>query len=605
MPRALFSILIPLLAACGGGSGGGDPDPPPPPPDPITTARSTGLPVDNSFGDLARVGDIVLVPVSEMQAGVDLNGDLDVADRVITRLDTRTDATQNLSLACAGRVIASNQRFAFTVSEPAQGLDLNGDGDQLDNVWHVHHVASQITQNLAIAAPAVGNSVGTAGGFVLLRSEAGDGFDLNFDGDMLDTIAVPFDDISGALAPAIPGPVATNRPLIARNGRVLIARSEPSAGLDLNADGDQLDNVLSMVDFQPGLPTFVDFARSVATLPYALTDSAAVYLIDEATSGADLNLDADQTDAILAVFNVSSGLGEQTPFSGAASGFAVAAFSQAGLAVGRDHVIVAITEGGHFNQDLNTDGDPFDAVLAWVDTTTAPGTLNIVPIAVGGVPSVIDGARGLFAVSEANEGIFDGTDLNQDGDDDDQVLHRLDTTTGAITNLGLAVASMTLRDDDAIVSVIEASNGTGPLNEDGDTDDSVLRYVRLDTLSSRNLAIVSTDFAFVRPALNDLRLAVILNEGQSVPFGDLNQDGDTDDRVLVLIQVNSDGGVPVVVAPTPEVSDTAAADLLPPLEITPDVFLIPTSEAAAGQDRNGDADLGDTVLTEITITPPA
>jgi len=555
---------------------------------------------------VATLGDVVLLPVSEFESGADLNGDTDTNDRVLHRFDTRTDAVINLMLACAGPILTSDQRFAFTVSEGSQRADLNGDGDTADRVWHIHDLTAQTTTNLGIAAPAVGDGIGTIGGFILLRSELGEGIDLNGDGDVLDDIAVIFDGVTGALGVVVPGAYAIGRPLVARNGRILIPRSEASAATDLNLDGDQIDIVLGAVAFGSGVPTFFELGRAVSTLPYTMTDDAAAYFIDEATGTLDVNGDGDMTDAIIAVFNFpgGAGFGESTPFNGGTPGFAMAASAVVGIGAGQHHIMVAISEGSHFGTDLNIDGDMFDSVLGWVDTNAAPTVMNLVPRAVGNLTPSIDGTRGLFVVREANEGIFVGTDLNGDGDDQDEIAFRLDTTAGTVTNLGFAVNLLATRGDDALLGVLEAAQGRGPLNEDGDTDDTVLRYLDLNTLATRNLAIVSAEFTFVRRAPDDLRLAAILAEGQSVPFGDLNEDGDMNDRALVLVKVDSTGATPLVVAPTPEVSDTAATDMLPPLEVNADVFLIPTSENFVGQDRNADADSTDTVLTEITVKPP-
>jgi hypothetical protein len=81
----------------------------------------------------------------------DLNGDGDSAgDRVLHLFDSATLALTNLQLATE-RMRMGRRHVAFTVIESRQGVDLNGDGDQLDRVLHLHWLASGETVNLGLA----------------------------------------------------------------------------------------------------------------------------------------------------------------------------------------------------------------------------------------------------------------------------------------------------------------------------------------------------------------------------------------------------------------------------------------------------------------------
>jgi hypothetical protein len=82
------------------------------------------------------VGDRALVLVRETEE--DLNADGDLSDFVLGVYDGRTGAIQSLRVATNVSTIdshlAPNEQGAALVSESAQGADLNGDGDELDQV---------------------------------------------------------------------------------------------------------------------------------------------------------------------------------------------------------------------------------------------------------------------------------------------------------------------------------------------------------------------------------------------------------------------------------------------------------------------------------------
>jgi len=581
---------------------------------------NTGLAVGAAFSRAAALGSLLLVPVSEAEMGTDLNGDGDMLDAVLHRIDTTTDVATNLMLAVVGQVLVSDRHFAFQVSEPGQGaVDLNGDGDGADAVWFIYDPAFPLGPanpfNTGLAALSIGlPGAGTTGGFVLLESEAATGADLNGDGDLLDTMGAVFDGTAFAVAPLVVGPHAQATPLRARNGRVLIALSEPDAGADINGDGDSLDVVLGAVDFNPGVPVFVPVGggagRAVANHPYALNDGAAVYFIDEASDGpADINADGDMTDAILAVFDMAGGSGEATPTGGGLAGFAVAGAPGFGLAVSANRVLFAISETDQAGTDLDGDMDTVDLVPAWVDTgPLTKGIAHIVPLALAVFPAQFSGNRALFAVSEPAMGAVMGVDLNGDGDTFDNVAHLLDTAgAGSTLNLGLAASSLFMAEPDALLGVSEAGQGGGDLNGDADAFDVVLRYFDLGDAApgTRNLALIASSAAAVRTPAGVVRIALVAPEGQSAAFDDLNGDGDTTDTGLLILEIDPGIDPPAVVSPTPFFAGTASLFPTPPLAIGTDLFAFTTSETLAGADLNGDGDSFDTVLSYVRITPPS
>ena len=614
VPSLLGTAL--LLAACSGGSGGGGGGGPPRPVQPYSVTTNTTLAIAGEFGRAAAIVPRVLVAVSEFEMARDLNGDGDQLDRVLHEVDTVTGLLLNHQLAVVGPILTSDTQFAFLVNERDQaGLDLNGDGDATDSVWFAYDPVRGPPVNLAIATPLTGlGGAGTRGGFVLLQSEGASGnTDLNSDFDAADEVGRMFDGNTFALVAQVIGPHSPASPLVARNGRVLFLSAEPNfgpAGSDFNGDGDRTDKVLGVVDFTAGAPAFTNLARSVANHPYVLTDGAAAYFIDEAGQGAtDFNNDGDTNDAILAVRQFLGSL-ESLPTTPALPQFAVACAPSRGIAAGRDRIIVGLGEAANANRDLNADGDALDVVVGWVNVKDAPAAVHVRPFALSQIPSRIDGTRGVVAVSEANMGILQGTDLNGDGDASDAVAFRLDTTAspGTMTNLNFAVSTVDLVGEDALLGVPEAGDRMVDLNGNGKVEDTVLVYFSLEVnpVKSRGLAMVSSELTYFRFSATEIRLAVLLREGQSPTFNDLNQDGDTDDTGLKLVAINPSRNPPALISPTPFFAGTAAlgAGSTPPLQCGADVFLFPTSEAMANMDLNGDGDKIDTVLSYTTILPP-
>ncbi len=643
MRHRLLAPLLALLAACGGGggSGGGGPPPPPPPPapggpppppprggggapppppPPFSVTKSTGLAVAGGFANAAALGTVALFTVSEAESGADLNGDGDTLDAVVHRLDVLTDAITNLGFAALGPILASDTQFAFLVPESGQGAtNFNGDADASDAVWFVYSpglpTAADNPFNSQVATPAGGlPGAAAAGGFVFLWSEAAAGFDFTGDGDLSDNLVAAF---IGATRFVSPFPLfahAAGRPLVARGAMVALAISEAAAGADRNGDGDAIDQVLVAVRFSAStaLPLAVGgggFARAVANLPYALTDGAVVYLIDEASDGGfDRNGDGDAADAVLAVFDVATASGETLPMNGALGALGVACSAAVGIGTSADRAVVGIDERAQGQSDLNGDMDFFDAVAGWVDTAGARGTVHFFPFTLASRTPAIAGHRGVLPVNERSMGILFGVDLNGDGDDTDDVAFLLDAESapGSLLNLGLALGTLSLSGSDAVLGIPEGAQGGIDRNGDGDAGDTVLAHLDLGdtppTLRATGLVALAT--AHFRLSAAEFRLAALAAEGQSPTFDRLNGDGDRTDHALVLLHHNPALSPPALLPPTPLVAGTASAFVAPPLGAGPRVWLFATSEAMAGADLNGDGDFTDTVLSYVRLSTP-
>lgn len=104
--------------------------------DPSTRlARMTGLDVRQVLGS---VDGRALVIAAE--GARDLNGDRDRRDLVFALYDGRTGSLRSLGLAAGWGRLASRGQAVVTVSEAGQGVDLNRDGDREDLVLHRIHL---------------------------------------------------------------------------------------------------------------------------------------------------------------------------------------------------------------------------------------------------------------------------------------------------------------------------------------------------------------------------------------------------------------------------------------------------------------------------------
>jgi len=219
--------------------------------------------------------------------------------------------------------------------------------------------------------------------------------------------------------------------------------------------------------------------------------------------------------------------------------------------------------------DLNGDGDSADSVLHVYDARRGV-TLNLrvaaasVCRATPGPPftictpvaPVVDRTTIAFLVGELAQG---ATDLNGDGDADDDVLHVFGAASDGVVNTGLAVAHGVGRDvssytypglpvlshDGIALLVSESEQGGTDLNRDGDASDAVLHAIEPKTVDVLNLelaaATVPGPFGSRNPIWPQL-------DGQTVTFVagepdqgslDLNGDGDVDDQVTYRLKLQN------------------------------------------------------------------
>lgn len=146
-----------------------------------------------------------------------------------------------------------------------------------------------------------------------------------------------------------------------------------------------------------------------------------------------------------------------------------------------------------------------------------------------GVLNQLDDHVIIFTIHENDQ------DLNGDGDTDDQVLHIRDLSNNEDVNLGLSFGS-----DNPIVSdpltalYVDERGQRADLNGDGDTEDSVLHIYDHSTEETTNLGV------YGRSVQLDGNLIVLAVRENSQGNIDLNDDGDTHDEVLHIIELTED-----------------------------------------------------------------
>ena len=168
--------------------------------------------------------------------------------------------------------------------------DLNGDGDAADAVWHVDDARDAVGTNLGVAASLVCSASSTPDfscaavdpvvdrmmAALMVSEQAQGETDLNGDGDTDDDVVYAYDGGTGAttviplaLAKAVGRDVSSYifpvPPVIAGSSVAFLVGEAEHGGLDLNGDGDALDDVLHILDVDTG--EAVNTAFAAATVP--------------------------------------------------------------------------------------------------------------------------------------------------------------------------------------------------------------------------------------------------------------------------------------------------------------------------------------------------
>jgi hypothetical protein len=513
--------------------------------------------------------DLVAFAVRESDQELDLNGDGDTFDEVLFVYDSATDRLVNVGLATSNCTIDVDAQFVgFVVPEQDQGqTDLNGDGDTLDRVGFVYDSTSATVMNIGVA---VANGPLVANGHVLFFASEHDqgNVDLNADGDTLDQVFQDFDIATGVTTNL---GIALGSDSLHRAGNLLAFQSTESnqGHVDLDGDGDAADRVPFVYDVSTGIIRNVAIACQGRLV---LTSSLLAFVVPESEQGhSDLNGDGDATDDVMHVFDPANGAlsnlglavggspaagGPLLAFSvpessqgntdldgnGDSVGFVVHVYDQrtglvtntrwasgTGLSVSDDFVMFSAQEFSR-GVDLDGDGDASDDVVEVYDAVT--GTVTNLHVASNSQRFQSDQGRFAFFVEEAVQG---GMDLNGDGDGIDGVVHLYDAHSGVLTNTRLAVFSseriidLSLEGDIVGFRVSEHAQGNSDSNGDGDLNDRVVCAYDLTSGIATNFRVAAT----AEPMIGRDLVAFYASEAQQ-GGRDLNGDGDADDSVAFV-----------------------------------------------------------------------
>jgi len=263
-------------------------------------ATSLGFASLSAMNSVADRGLLLLV--AEEIDGVDRNGDATLDDAFVFLHDPASGDSflSTLPIDLITPFAIGFGRAAFGVNEAQAGLDLNGDLDLDDNVLHAFDTSNGNVLNTGIDFATL---VDTGITVLLWRRESAAGADLNDDGDELDIVlAKAFPGSSSAQSIGL----ASRLPPLARNASwTLVAVVESDQGQDLNGDGDELDDVAYRVAVVFPIEGGVTEERLgvAAEAGTILADGSGLVLVSEADQGRDLNGDGDRFDAVLHRFD--------------------------------------------------------------------------------------------------------------------------------------------------------------------------------------------------------------------------------------------------------------------------------------------------------------
>ena len=449
----------------------------------------------------------MVIQVDEMRQGaVDLNGDGDTLDQVAHVHDVLAGTTTNLGLAMSW-ARASGELAAMTVIENGQGLDMNGDGDTSDLVLVAIDLPSATATNLGRAVTAI--SVDPSGFAFATNETHQGGTDLNGDGDVLDYVLHVYDAASQTVTPL---GKAVNYSWVEGHGEGLFTVYVPEAeqgGVDLNGDGDTLDQVLHLVRL--AIPAADNLGRAGDGNVSGSSQMLAFTVRENDQGGVDLNADGDTFDDVVHVLRLPSGTVSNLGLAGISWPWPFASGGRA---------LFPVYEDMQAQTDLNGDGDSTDAVAFLYDSTTD----TAINLALAANALQLDASTGLISVSELSQ----GADLNGDGDMLDAIVHALDTASGALHNTQSVRLQSKLAHPAVHWTTSEYGNGMVDLNGDGDHQDFVVQSFAPYGAQVANTGLLAFEYEWA--AWGDRVVAVVFegNQGQT----DLNGDGDDDDHVL-------------------------------------------------------------------------
>ena len=299
---------------------------------------------------------------------------------------------------------------------------------------------------------------------------------------------------------------------------------------DLNGDGDQDDTLLAIIDVETDTRDFRSHLE-----PIELWDNLMLCEADEAGLG-DLNGDGDVTDHVLSTLHLDTLALVDHDIATEGSFLDVRLES--------NRFLFPADEVGQ-GTDLNGDGDIEDRFVAHLFNLET-GRIHNLGISIDG-QGVLSraGIVGTSVLFPVNETIFtldserEETDLNDDGDFDDSIVHLYDETTETLLNTGLALnphAPESLFAVSGTIGIFTVLEDIDDLNRDEDNLDEVLHSFDVRSRTFTNHELATPPFF---PRVHDVvgtRAIVLVNEGAQ-GASDLTGDGTAsfDSNAVVLI----------------------------------------------------------------------
>ncbi len=618
-------VAAALLGACGGGGGGGS-TPTPPGPDVTPPTVAITAPASRAAfipGDLLRVAfvadddrtatvkliideDMDLFTTADQHVlftGPDGNGVPQVRTVSTTGIPlgphtlfaTADDGTNPVVSTPGVQVLAypglagvtpqarrnvygvSGTGVVFSVGEAEQGgVPRNNDGLADDGVMTVLNAADGVVTPSTLSADVA--SPGNTGIPLVLRPvmdslawglrEQDQNQDLNADGDQLDGYVAVINPVVNPLPNLVLQGGATPVSTLSEVRHFALAK-EGSANQDIDGDGDMLDDVFLSIDSLGNSFPFLDTPRAGAPFVTSIDGPFAAYVVDESiqgtgnTPGIDLRGDGDFTDQLLAIVNVAGG-----------------------------RIALAGANPMAMPANLATNVDPTGKVAV-----SAQGWVG-------------------YYVDEAQTGpVF----LNGDTDNTDFIPALYDAAgtqqlflPGTGLNAGPGAGTFFFENGVAVYTAME--EGVTDRNGDGDVLDTKVLYVTDVQTSPSTATLVPPPPGFAG------HTGLTLDGGFAARIGrgwislvvsefannmDLNGDGDTSDFVLLLLDVRS---FPVVVHNTglvPLPTGQVAGSSIPVTGVGNDKGLLVMAAETANGDLNGDGDTSDSLAFYFSFTNPA
>ena len=509
--------------------------------------------------DFRITENLIVFRVTEFRQGnTDLNDDGDTEDDVVHVYDLSTGITTNLKLEGSFTSLEVDENLvAIGVSEFGQGnTDLNDDGDSQDRVVHVYDARTGITTNLKLAteqSEALGG-LRIDGNLVVFEvpEYRQDNTDLNDDGDTDDWVVHVYDVNTG---------ITTNLKLVGGRVQILVAGNLVAIGInesrqgntDLNDDGDTSDTVVHVHDLSTGITTNLKIVGSVL----GVAENSVIISVSESRQGnTDLNDDGDTIDAIVHVYDLSTDIATNLKLGGSVelAGNSVFIRNNSHPGFGGLHVH-DLNTGITTNLNFSVEGGSLRGAGNLVIFTNDVRTLHVYDIRTGIITNLklaLPGSRSIPQIA-GNLVVFHAvesrSDLNDDGDsDDDDVVHVYDAGTGTITNLKL-IGNSTTDGNLVTIAVRESDQDKTDLNDDGDSSDKILHIYNSGTSTITNLKFaVEKD-----PVVQGSSMAFAARESRQGKT-DLNNDGDISEDVLHIVRFDS---VSPVFEDIPDVTEQA------------------------------------------------